>query len=414
MLFGPPDLPIGSPAFAKILAADGGVLGHYRHTAASFSRHYREAVRPAFVGLPREVPQDMTGELIALNFVNPVMRSLPEPRLTEVTEMVHWLLSWRQLGAPTFQLSHSVAAAMLMTDPANVAFEDVPWPYDSYMISLPAPKGPIMFTDFEGREQYGRLVVVHRYRAPQPENMERFGLDFIARVRETESEVRRQGTSRAAHVNLTGVDPCEPTYGPWHYRTLVRVVADEGTSVFYRAHWPSDPPEVAGKIKVWAEATAGVDYTELAREDRDAIKAAHRLVANLSLYLATLAENRRPVAKRRRGVDPAKGEEGYDLYDVPLVDPERGHVIKLDPEVREAASAWCREGQDPRRWSLQSRVAVIGHWKNVPYGPLKVEGAPPDWKRPTRRKWIAPYKRGPEATETLAKTYRVDGPKETS
>jgi hypothetical protein len=159
-------------------------------------------------------------------------------------------------------------------------------------------------------------------------------------------------------------------------------------------------------------AESGMDYSALNRADRDAIKAVNRILMNLSLYLSTLAQNRRPAQKKRRGVDPVRNEEGYDLYEVPLIDPEQGTVIKLDPILREAAASWCREGKDPKRWSLSSRIAVIGHWKWVPYGPMKPPEGVTDWKRPVRRKWIAPYKRGPEASETVAKTYRAEGPKE--
>lgn len=410
MLFASEDLPLHHTYFKDVLTSDGGVLGHYRRVARGLVRYYRESVRPAFPGLPAEIPQDMLGELLGLNFVNPVLRKLPEPRLTETSEMVHWLLSWRQVGAPTFQLSHSLASALLLTDPSNVVFEDLPWPYDSFVLTLPHPKGPVLFTDVEGREMEGRYVVVHRYRAPIGQDLHRYGQEFIDRVNTMVGRLRTQGTDQPVPVNLAGLDPRLPVWGPYHYRTHVRIVSETGVSLYNRSFWPAQEPDSREAVRPWVAAEEGSEYSELTRTDRDAVKAVNRIVANLSLYLATLSQNKRPAAKKRRGVNPETREEGYDLYEVPLVDPEKGTVIKLDPALREAAASWCREGHDPKRWSLSSRVAVIGHWKQVPYGPMKPPEGVSDWKRPTRRKWIAPYKRGPDAAETVTKTYRAEGP----
>lgn len=403
--------PEDSPKdYRQALKALGGVLGHYRQAAASFSRIYREVTRQWCLGMPPELPQDILGELLVLNFLDASLRQLEEPHCTEVVEMILALLCWRQVGAPTFHLSHSVAAGLLLTDPANVSFADVPWPYESFAIDLPYPNSPIQFTDFEGGEQIARTVIVHRYRIPGEEGKASFLQEFSTRANNAMKLAKEQGPDKPTQIHLEGLDVTNEVYGPWRYATLIRVVSESGISVFFRSRWPHQDSEATMKVSEWYKIDESQNFTPMARSDQDAIRAAHRLTVNLCLYLSTLAANRRPVQKRRRGADPKKNEIGYDVYDVPLVDPETGTTIRLDPSMKDAAAAWCKEGRDPKRWSLSSRIAVIGHWKQVPYGPMKPEGAteaPEGWKRPTKRKWIAPYKRGPDATETVAKTYKV-------
>lgn len=401
----------GAVSPQEIVAADGGIMGHYRRVARQFVRYYQQVVRPAIQGLPAEVPQDVLGVVLGKTFVNPTQGQRSPERQLELDEVGHWMLTWRQMGAPTFQLSHSVTAALLLTDPSNVRYEDVPWPYDSFAILLPSPQGPIVFTDTAGKDVAARCVVVHRYLAPKV-RIQEYQQKLLDRVAQMRAEVSRRGTSVPTYFNCHGLSAKDVENGEAHYHTHIRVMSDTGVSLFNSSHWPWAGPDTAEKVDVWLDTDQGVDYVPLNREDKDAVKAALRLVVNLAIYLATLRENKRPCEKRRRGADAAKEEPGYDLYDVPLVDPESGTVIKLDPAVRDAAAGWCREGRDPTRWKLQSRIAVVGHWKQVPYGPMKIEGAPEGWVRPKRRKWIAPYKRGPEATETVAKTYKADGPKE--
>ncbi|RLC88661.1 MAG: hypothetical protein DRJ03_01950 [Chloroflexi bacterium] len=51
-----------------------------------------------------------------------------------------------------------------------------------------------------------------------------------------------------------------------------------------------------------------------------------------------------------------------------------------------------------KKWALQQRVRVMGHWKNQPYGPKS---------ELRRRQWLAPYWKGPSYAEMVEKGYVV-------
>lgn len=65
-----------------------------------------------------------------------------------------------------------------------------------------------------------------------------------------------------------------------------------------------------------------------------------------------------------------------------------GAAFRLQPEY---AAEFTKEG---RKWALDHRVCVAGHWKNQPHGP--------GWKE-RKRIWVAPYWKGPTYAELVAR-----------
>ena len=61
-------------------------------------------------------------------------------KTVEQAEMLHWQARWCQAGAPTFQLTHSLAAALTMTQSDALTWGDFRLPHDAMLITLPSAK----------------------------------------------------------------------------------------------------------------------------------------------------------------------------------------------------------------------------------------------------------------------------------
>lgn len=418
MIFPTRELTFGTDDYTEYVRAEGGLLAHYRKCALLFRAQYR-SVCDSYPGMPWPLPRSLLALLLIPNFAQPALKDLKPPEATEVPEMVSWFINWRDLGAPTYQLSHSLASALLLTDPGAVPYEDIPWPYPAFMVTLPSPDSPLVFTDGAGRDEVGRFIVVYRYQTPAESRLEEFHLLFDAVYQDAGARLSARVRGRhsapecadalfreALPVNFKHLDLSLPAFESPGDHALIRVVGDHGGSIYARAPWPLTRPASQASVEPWITRRHLDNITELSEKDNRALIAAHRLVVNLLLYLGSLRDHNRPVTSKKRGANSATNDPGYELFDVPLIDPEKGTVIKLAPELRQAARDWCRHGEDPKRGAASAPAYVSGHWRRVPYGPRKSED--PTYVQPRRRLWIAPFRRGPKDLDPIAKTYVVE------
>lgn len=75
---------------------------------------------------------------------------------------------------------------------------------------------------------------------------------------------------------------------------------------------------------------------------------------------------------------------------------QKRYIVGAKFRLDKAYSA--RLTDEGKKWVLQHRVRVMGHWRNQPYGPEKTL---------RRRQWISPYWKGPTYAEMVEKGYVV-------
>lgn len=293
----------------------------------------------------------------------------------ELSESNHWMLRWRKFGYPTFQLTHSLAASLMLTDCSAVSGGDFRFPFPSFLINMPYPNSPISI-DGERGSSGVRWIVAHQMRYPIPEDSPKL--------------VDRLGAQGWIHK--------APSDIRWMPCTMVRLIEPYGVGVFERKPLPDDDDTLESWLMtgIPIEAVHHLPSTSL---DSAAARAALRLVANLSLYLDAQRQEGHDLPERRIR-NPKKKKSHRRPRDIgPALPPAwiLGQGIKLDPELRAAASQVARpEGQQRAEWKLQSQHVVRGHWKMQAYGP----------KRSLRRKIrVEPYWRGPRLSEAVLRSF---------
>lgn len=351
--------------------------------------HYRKAF-PEERGYPRNLPNTYAGIiftqqiLAGLGYLHP-NEDLTSPQMTSTVHETHWSIVWAANGYPTFQLSHSLVAALLLTDPGNVRADEIEWPLDIFYIKLAEPNCPISFWDNESNTAIEvRGIAVRRTLAPITQEGKQELTDHLMVQCGWNDYTTRQRDFTYPPLEQ------ENSLTEWS----VRYMATGGNhrQLWQSAPWPQKGTEA--RVSEWTERKF-LPEQDLKQLDADASTAMRRLLVNFLLYLQALKDNKRevPVKKRHKGT--------VDFYEVPLLTPETGRTVRLDRELMDAARDWAHSARQPARWKLRSQVVVMGHYRDVPYGPLNVE------PRPTRRRWIEPYRRGPEDKDPVAHTYKV-------
>lgn len=280
------------------------------------------------------------------------------------------LIRWVQHGTPQFQLTAGSATAFVLTDVDDVRWEDVRFPFESYVIRFPAPS-PLTFIDFDMKERDVTSVIVTQGAVPSVDEYEVSAImrtvqslwDAHAPVDRFASVLDRLQLTQAVYVEAN-----DDFAGGIH--RIYKIPEDRSTPV---ADWCD--PDVPG---IWQH-----------ERSRHAMSLVCRVVACLSLYL-----------------DHTDGPE--KRWDPSLLQKHRlegktttwtiGREIKLPKELRETARHLGRADRSPLKWKLQSRQCVRGYFRNQPYGPSR---------RDRRKQWIAPYWRGPEAAEVVNRLYTV-------
>jgi len=269
----------------------------------------------------------------------------------------HTLLRWADSGLPAFDLTHGLAAALLLTDPSDVAAELVRLPFSTFAVRMPS--GFWVLDGRDGERVEASLCMVHTYRAP---------------------------TSRS---------PEQP-----QPLMCTRIIGRNGSTSTWEIR---EPLPTAGRIGDWLddEVPPVIDPTGVVvppdEEDRRLSISFRRLLVNLCLYIAAHGRGEKLGTRRpgRRCPDARHQPVGPDVWIL-----DRG--VKLDPELVESAQAWT-DAHDGRRgtgeaWRLRARFTVRGHWRNVAHGPrLSLH----------RLQWISPFWKG--VGPTFAHVYKPEG-----
>lgn len=339
-------------------------------------------------GWPKTLPRDWWGLYAAARLFT---KDLPPTISAEVREIYSALrailLSWRPVGCPTYELSASAAAGLLLTDAGRIPVDDVKWPYESFAITLPTPS-PISFYSDDGSREMGvtHLLVMHTSDTRTVQD----GL-YLRDLTASQWRAAFANDKKQPLPSLTPVS-AESRGLVTEPGILVNVLTEQSSWLVRIPHLPGT------RLKDWV---SGVDAEARKVPNFPHFEAVHRLICNLMLYLVSRKENAIEVPYKERH----NGQQR--LYSVDLRDPSTGCVIKLPPEVRNAARAWADKEKNPARYKLSTQIVVPGHYRHYYVGPRDPEKRNNE-PRKKIRKWIFPYSYGDTAAEAMVKTYQID------
>jgi len=294
----------------------------------------------------------------------------------ELAETNHWMLRWRKFGYPTFQLTHSLAAALLLTDCSSVSGSDFRFPFPSFLITMPYPKSPLLIDGMQGQSDV-RWIIVHTMDYPINDDAQKLE-DWLR------------------HGDVFSRAPSDIRY---QQSSMVRLIEPAGIGVFERKPFPSPDQTLESWLMtgIPLDAVHHIPSTSL---DDAAARAGLRLVANLCLYLDAQRQEGHDLPERHiRNPKKKKRRDKPGRSIGPALPPAwvLGQDIKLDAELRGAASQMARpKGQQRAEWSLQSQHVVRGHWKEQAYGP---------GRSLRKRIRIEPYWRGPRLSEAVLRSF---------
>lgn len=325
----------------------------------------------------------------------------------ELAEQMHWSARWAQDGFPTFELTHGLASALLLTECRGLTAEDLRMPFSAVRVILPHPDGPVRFTDVVGAPVDATWIAFSVGRIPEP-NAGAARADAILRGLSAARGARGFSRKEVRAVRDEALAACDA----WRTKTITRVSAADGVGIFRRdvlrpgdalERWLCVRNAAPDQQLVDGVSAAGRDVVHDVKEgwrdaDEAAIKATQRLLANLCVYLCSrpkeelaAAENRRAAPRRPApGVDVAPGPRVWVL----------GREIKLPKDMRDAARAFAELGRPEVRWRTHARFVVRGHWRRQAVGKGRAE---------RKTIWIHPFWKGPEnAAVALARLYEVE------
>jgi hypothetical protein len=271
------------------------------------------------------------------------------PGVRDLLYRNHCLSQWHAVGLPVFELTHSMMAALLLTDPSGIPWSEVRFPFKAFPIRLPIPFWTSKVCD-------GANI---NY------------LWHESFVQQDESEM---------NVLWFGSD------GP--------PAARDG----FGSIWSHAGHDTVGKTMVAMLPTDEEDPV-VSDEERSMLMGAYRILVNLSLYLS---ERMSPVLEggpRRHSVPRPVKPTTYVI----------GREVKLDRRLVEAAKHWTRaRGGDRAQWSISKRFVVRGHWRKQVFGKrIPDADGHPRWGQERRRVFVEPFWKG-DGPVVLQRVYKVD------
>jgi hypothetical protein len=294
----------------------------------------------------------------------------------EIAEILHWHLSWRENGYPCFQLTHSLAAALLLTDCKEVKGRDLKFPFPSFLVTLPRPNGLIEFTDPDTDLPIeAGWIQFHSMQAPAEQ---KDGDKICAALRD------RSYLTEDPDVQ-------------WRDSTIVRVIEPRGIGVFNRQYLPTGEETLEEWLTSY-QPIGGKYQFESTDLDKSSVHASLRLLVNLSFYLDAQSAQGKKLPKRKI----LRRKWGRSRDDGPPIPPawQLGQDVKLSAELREAAKHSASPNPKTRaEWELKSQHVVRGHWRNQAHGPERTL---------RKRIWITPHWRGPRASEAIVRNFSGD------
>lgn len=266
---------------------------------------------------------------------------------TTLLSQIHWACRWASFGLPVFQLTHGLAAALLLTEPPPFDAENFKLPFDAFAIVLPQNFIPFLDGD---KKSWGECVIVHR------------SLGYV--------------TKADSETDVLEVDIRSRERNIWH-----RQPVEEFASV-----------EQANAV---LNADDSRQQYPLVEDDFRTIEVTLRLVRNLVAWVEAHGSGE-PEGKRSTNGNYARDSKGNVLPTTFVL----GREVKLSPELRRvAAEVALGEKHGGPGWKLRMRYCVRGHWKMQAHG----EG-----HKERKRIFVAPYWKGPEGAAAWAHVFTAN------
>jgi hypothetical protein len=268
-------------------------------------------------------------------------------------DCLHFSVKWAYLGLPVFQLTHSAAAAFVLTELGNLKMSDLNLPFDCFMIQLPYPNGPLTVGDDSGEKPIdAQYVIVHK----------------------TEIAV-------AAEDGEAG-DTIRANFHPVVNMTVCSASEEGG-----QRHILVDKDETLEHLLQRTSNTGA----PVSRLDLRATNGGVRLLASFLLWLHEQKAGGQWPGKR--GLPSRVSRPGT----AKVWRWELGKEIKLGEDLRKAARDYGSQAHDNgTAWKLKARFVVRGHWRDQPHGP----------QRSLRKRiWIEPHWKGDDRGAVLTRLY---------
>ena len=319
------------------------------------------------------------------------------PNYQDTTHLAHWSYWWAHYGMPTFRLSRSLASALLLTDCTSLRGRDLQIPFPAILVAIPDNPPLLEMSEVADGKETNRVPVrfIHWHRLKTVRNeADRL---YVQQLFEEFRYLERRGMQRAAHeARAKWIATMQLKQTSW--MSIVELVAD-GNPIMTntRSPWPADD----APLEVWLEAPDKLQDTPgsepMTDLDKQAMRAAFRLLANLTLYLqeqhGKQGGKRAPYVPRPTQI----GKAGFPKI------WEMGRELKMPAALQKAARDFSHRregGRAARGWRVQKRFTVRGHWRAQAHGPR--------WSL-RKRIWIAPFWKGPRTIdEALARLYAAD------
>jgi len=284
---------------------------------------------------------------------------------------------WALDAHPAFNLTPSVAANFLLTDPAKIDEGDVPWPFTAFRVLVP-PEAGLVFTD-----PTGATVAVQDFRVLGSSTPAH---DTATPVGTPLRELYAARTLEKIRVELHKVlDEQLNAYAGLDSRqfVLVRAYDKAGMSVFHNAEWGGTGTFCGEWLEDRVELTDNPLFGgvyDLRRLDELALLHVRRIAINLALYL----RSRREDTGARVWLPTSKASSTKSrTWTI-------GGAVRVGREVQEAARAVARGAP---RSDVRVHHIVRGHFKRA--------GAD------KRSIYVAPYWRGPAEGPAVPREYDV-------
>jgi hypothetical protein len=275
----------------------------------------------------------------------------------------HAISRWHRGGAPRFRLTHSFATQLALTDPDGVDGAEVRLPFDTFLIELPFPRGPLVFDDLDGPRDALCILVNVTYNST-----------------DTITVPRHPDAGSIARSLLA-----QKNERVWDQMAIRMIVLAD---LLHEDSQYIDDPISIGETVALAKQDHLVDMTG---RDRRCCLLASRTVVNLALSL-----------KYRPSAPGEGGRTVHEEHGLDSIIYELGRDVKIDSRLRAGARAFCVAGSQPQEWELAKRFVVRGHWKQQPHGPGRTE---------RKMIFVKPYWKGPADAPAVSHVY-VDSTKE--
>jgi len=278
-----------------------------------------------------------------------------ELHIEKVLREMHFAARWAAHSFPIYELTHSLVAMLLLTEPLNRIISDVDMPFPSFAIRTSPGMGLDGGADGSGEI---RFTTMHRY-------------------------IESRSDSRTGVANGEVVCIFSSGTGPKMLESTALGKESIFDWIYRRAYNKNDLPE-------------GIE--PLAHpHSRTVLVSLRRLIINLCSWITSGGEvAERMVRRRTSSSDPGPGP-GLDVPRIWVV----GRDVKLDRELTAASRALSEhEAGRGGTWKLQRRFVVRGHERNQRFGRGRAEikriFIRPFWKGPkdSVEAWIRVYKAG--------------------